>query len=416
MPDGSYAAGCDALPDLIAPEVALERLLAGTAAVPGTLAVPLAAAAGRVLAAPVHAPGDLPPFDQAAMDGYGFTASDCVLGAMADAGPRLARRIAAGAAAGPPVLPGDAVRILTGAAVPQGIVAVLMEEHARLRDGRVQARRSLEPGLNIRRRGEDVAAGQAMLEAGTRLAARHVALLAALGVAQVPVRALPRVGLLSNGTELDGRHGLWDSNRPMLAAVLAGQPATVVDLGLLPDDPAQLADALARAAPDLDLILTTGGVSGSDADHLPASLVRAGGECAVLKLAQKPGKPLAHGWLGPARCLFLPGNPMAALVGMLTLGLPLLRRLAGMPGTPPPLHLAVLASGFRRAPGRVEFLPVRRVGEAPDGRALVERTGPAGSARLLPLAQADALLRVPAAMAAVAAGSVLPVLPLDGMA
>jgi molybdopterin molybdotransferase len=412
MPDGSRVCGCDEQNGLIAPDVALRMLLDDAAPVAREAAVPGTASLGRVLARAVVAGCDLPPFDQAAMDGFGFTAGDCA----AEAPPRLGRRIAAGDAPGATVLPGEAVRILTGAAIPAGVAAVLMEEHAAVRAGRVLARRRPRPGQNIRRQGEDVAAGAAVLAPGTRLGARHVALLAALGVTQVHVRDRVRVALLSNGNELDGRQGLRDSNRPMLAAVLAGQPAEVEDLGLLPDDPARLAVALRDVAARADLILSSGGVSGSDADHLPAALAAAGGEVEVLRLAQKPGKPLAHGRLGGARCLFLPGNPVAALVGMLTLGLPLLHRLAGLPAGAPRLAPCVLAEGFARQPGRVEYVPVRAFGETEDGLLLVERTGPAGSARLLPLATADGLLRVPAALEAVPAGGRFGMLPLQGFA
>lgn len=412
MPDGSRVCGCDEQDGLTAPDVALRILLDDAAPVAREVAVPATAALGRVLARAVVAECDLPPFDQAAMDGFGFTAGDCA----AETLPRLGRRIAAGDAPGATVVPGEAVRILTGATVPAGVAAVLMEEHAAVRAGRVLARRRPQPGQNIRRRGEDVSAGAEVLAPGTRLGARHVALLAALGVTRVHVRDRVRVSLLSNGNELDGRQGLRDSNRPMLAAVLAGQPAEVEDLGLLPDDPARLAAALREAAARADLILSSGGVSGSDADHLPAALAAAGGEVEVLRLAQKPGKPLAHGRLGGARCLFLPGNPVAALVGMLTLGLPLLHRLAGLPAGAPRLVPCVLAEGFARQPGRLEYVPVRAFGETEDGLLLVERTGPAGSARLLPLATADGLLRVPAALQAVPAGARFGMLPLQGLA
>ncbi|WP_203077201.1 molybdopterin molybdotransferase MoeA [Falsiroseomonas ponticola] len=412
MPDGSRVCGCDEQDGLIAPDVALRILLDDAAPVAREATMPATAALGRVLARAVVAECDLPPFDQAAMDGFGFTAADCA----ADVPPRLGRRIAAGDAPGTEVAPGEAVRILTGAAVPAGVAAVLMEEHAAVRAGQVRARRRPRLGQNIRRRGEDVTAGTEVLAPGTRLGARHVALLAALGVPRVHVRDRVRVALLSNGNELDGRQGLRDSNRPMLRAVLAGQPAEVEDLGLLPDDPVRLAAALRETAARADLILASGGVSGSDADYLPAALAAAGGEVEVLRLAQKPGKPLAHGRLGAARCLFLPGNPVAALVGMLTLGLPLLHRLAGLHAAAPRLTPCVLAEGFARQPGRVEYVPVRTLGETEDGLLLVERTGPAGSARLLPLAAAEGLLRVPAALDSVPVGSRFGMLPLQGIA
>ncbi len=230
-----------------------------------------------------------------------------------------------------------------------------------------------------------------------------------------------RVALLSNGSELRAaaaeRGGaeaaaaaaaVQDSNRPMLLALLAGAPEIAcTDLGLLPDAPGPLAESLAAAAAAHDLILSTGGVSGSEADHMPRALRLAGGEAVTWKLALKPGKPLAHGTLGAARCLFLPGNPLAALVGMLVFGRPLLARLAGMasPAAPAAAPEAVMAEGFARAAGREEFLPARIEGHD-RGRGLprIRRCGSGGSARLLPLSRADGLLWLSAAVERVREG------------
>ena len=412
MPDGTRLRDCDDAGALVPPTDALRRLLEATIAVTREEDLPVSAALGRVLAASVVAPTCLPPFSQAAMDGFGFTSEDCT----ATQPPRLGRSIAAGDPPGPAVRAGEVVRLLTGAAIPEGVAAILMEEHAALRDEGVTALRPPRPGQHIRHRGEDIAQGAVALPVGTRLAARHIALLVALGVERVHLRARPRVALLSNGNELDGRQGLRDSNRPMLAAILAGQPAEIRDIGLLPDDLAQLAVTLRCAAEDADLILASGGISGSDADHLPGALRAAGGTVEVLHLAQKPGKPLAHGQIAGARCLFLPGNPVAALVGMLTLGLPLLHHLAGMNAQPPMLWPCRLAEDITRRPGRDEYLPVRIVGRGDDGVALVSRTGPEGSARLLPLVGADALLRVPAPIAAAPGGTGFTMLLLAGIA
>ncbi|WP_372623115.1 gephyrin-like molybdotransferase Glp [Falsiroseomonas sp.] len=406
MPDGTLLAGCDDASRLIPPEAALGRLLAQTRQLGVTEACAAQASAGRVLAADVTAPRCLPPFHHAAMDGFALTAADLAIAHP----PRVLRRITAGDPPGAALLPGEAARVLTGAALPAGAAAVVMEEHARVVDGRLWLRRKPEPGQNIRRAGEDVAEGAAVLAAGRRVVARDVALLAALGIATVQVRARPRVGVLSNGNELAG--GLvHDSNRPMLLALLRGADVELVDLGLLPDDPRHIAAALRAAAAGTDLILTTGGLSGSDADHLPAALLAAGGTVEVLRLAQKPGKPLAHGQLGAARCLLLPGNPVAALVGMLTLGLPLLARLAGAEACALPPQPVRLARDLHRTPGRVEFRPARRVGLDASGLPLVEPLGRGGSASLSPLVEADGLVRLPAEAARFEAGERLGFLP-----
>lgn len=406
MPDGTLIQSplpcCDEEPGLLPVAEARARLLRGVLPVAGDDILAPAVASGRVLAAAPRSARSLPPFDQSAMDGYALHAADLVAGAA----PRILRRVAAGDAAGPAIGPGEAVRVLTGAPVPPGAAAVVMEEHVTLRGDRVEPRRVLRPGANIRRPGEDLAAGDVLLSPGARLDARHLALLAAADIAQVAVRRRVRVALLSNGNELGA--AIPDSNRPMLAALLARPEVALTDLGILPDDPAALAAALAEAAGGHDLILASGGVSGSDADHLPAALRAAGGVVEVLKLAQKPGKPLAHGRLGGALCLFLPGNPLAALVGFLTLGRPLLARLSGSADEAGPAPLAAVAArGFARKPGREEFLPARVIGQDGFGLPLVEPTGPFGSARLVPLAAADGLLWVAAGTEQVRAGDAL---------
>ncbi|MGG5811149.1 molybdopterin molybdotransferase MoeA [Falsiroseomonas sp. CW058] len=404
MPDGTLirlGSGCDDAPGLIPPAKALRRLLAAAAPVRGTDWLPPGEALGRVLSAAPIAALDLPPFDQSAMDGYGLAAADLGPGAA----PRLTRCIAAGDPAGDPLEAGEAVRVLTGAALPAGVAAVVMEEHAARGDGRLTVRRLPAKGENIRHRGEDVARGDALVQPGTRIDARHVALLAAAGVEEVPVRRRLRVALLSNGNELGG--AVHDSNRPMLRALLAGGEVACTDLGVLPDDRAAIAAALRKAAAGHDLILASGGVSGSDADHLPGAIRDAGGRVETLKLALKPGKPLAHGRIGEALCLCLPGNPLAALVTMLLLGRPLLARLAGAAAAPAVPLAAVAGEAFHRRPGREEFLPARVAGHDGAGLPVLLREGRGGSARLSPLSRADGLLWLPAACAAVAEGDPL---------
>jgi molybdopterin molybdotransferase len=407
MPDGGSftrrdaGLSCDDMPGLLPPAAARERLLAGVEPVAGTEVLGLAEALGRSLAAAPASCLDLPPYDQSAMDGYGLCASDL---APARA-PKVIRSVRAGADPGGPLADGEAARLLTGAALPAGVAAVLMEEHADLRDGRVHPRRQLRAGDNIRRRGEDVARGEALAEPGTRLDPRHIALFAAAGVADVVVRRRVRIAVLSNGDELRGP--VNDSNRPMLRAMLARPELRCTDLGVLPDDRAAIAAVLREAARSHDLIITSGGVSGSDADHLPGAIVDAGGTVETLKLALKPGKPLAHGRIGAALCLCLPGNPLAALVSMLVFGRPLAAHLAGDTAPGGPALAAVAGEAFARKPGREEYAPARIVGYDPCGLPVLARAGSGGSARLMPLSRADGLLWLPAGCAAVAGGDPL---------
>lgn len=405
MPEAPLAACCDLEPALVPPQAALAHLLDATLPPDAVEAVPLHRAACRVLAEPIVAPAMLPTFDHAAMDGYALHAADLDAGS-----PRMIRRVAAGDEAGPAIVAGTAIRVLTGAPVPAGSAAVIMEEQVSLADGRLIFTATVREGQNIRRAGQDIERGTSLLAPGRRLGARHVALLAALGIDRVAVRPVPRIGVLSAGNELLRGH-VRDSNRPMLLALLDAAGAETQDLGIVADDVAALTDALSRAASGLDMIVSTGGIAGSDADHLADAVFRAGGSAEVMRLAQKPGKPLGHGHIGRTRCLLLPGNPVAALVGLVTLGLPMLARLAGAEPHAAMLLETTLAKPLHRKPGREEYRPAHRIGTDATGLPLVESLGEGGSASLGPLIDADGLLRLPAATARFEAGARLSFLP-----
>ncbi|MGY4799871.1 molybdopterin molybdotransferase MoeA [Teichococcus aerofrigidensis] len=268
----------------------------------------------------------------------------------------------AGAGSHPAVSIGEAVRLLTGTAVPKEVWAVAMQERCRVDPHSGVVSPTLMQGANIRRRGEDFQVNEAVLEAGTKLDPRHLALLGAAGVGTVAVRRRPRVALFSADDELlePGRShapgAIHNSNRPRLAALLQGMGAEILDLGLLPDRRSDIAEAWRRPS-GYDAIIASGGVFGREADHLLGSLRDAGGLGSWCALALKPGKPLVFGGIGMARCLFLPGNPVAALVGGILFARPLVARLAG--ATDGALHSlpAPLASGWDRKPGREEFAP-----------------------------------------------------------
>jgi molybdopterin molybdotransferase len=403
MPDGALipeatAGGCDDARGLLSPSEVRKRLLAAVRPVTDAETVPLHAALGRIVAEPPVATLDLPPFDQSAMDGYGLGRCSLRPGAM----PRVTRLVTAGAVPGAALDADEAVRVLTGSALPAGVAAVVMQEHAVASAGRVRALRAPCAGDNIRRRGEDVARGERLVEAGTCLDARHLALLAAASVAEVQALRRLRVAVVSNGNELGT--AVRDSNRPMLLALLAAPWIACTDLGVVPDDAGAIARTLASAAPTHDLILASGGVSGSEADHVPGAISQAGGVVERLKLALKPGKPLAHGRIGEAVCLCLPGNPLAALVAMLVFGRPLLARMAGTQPDEPRPSAAISGEGFDRKAGREEYLPVRVMGHDAFGVPIVERSGQGGSGRLKPLSQADGLLWLAADRASVSTG------------
>lgn len=406
--------GCDATAGLVPVAVALKRALALVVPPTGSETVPLGRATGRVTAAPVRAPAPMPPFDNAAMDGYGLDPA-----ALDGPGPwvvPVAGRALAGDAPG--ACPaGAALRILTGAAIPPGVTAVVPQEEVR-RDGdgiRITTRPAA--GAHIRRAGSDLAAGATILPPGRLIGPREAAALAGVGQATVAVRPRLRVAILSTGSELVEPGGalgpgqIWNANRALLVAALAAPWIDLTDLGALPDDPARLALGLADAAGGADLVITTGGVSVGDADHVPHLVRAAGGTIHAMKLAMKPGKPLSLGRLGRAVWLGLPGNPVAAFVTWTVLGAPLARAMAGLARIAPPEICARLAAPVAHRPGRCEYRPARRLG--PDAQACerVECVDSPGSHRIAQLAEADGLAVIPAEAGGLPAGARVTFLP-----
>lgn len=365
--------------------------------------VPLLAALGRVLARPLHAATPLPPFTNAALDGYAFRHPAT--------GPLpIAARIAAGQGAGG-LEPGTAARIFTGAALPQGADTVLMQEAARLVDGVLHVPPGLAPGANTRRAGEEMALGAEALPAGRRLRAPELGLAAALGAATLPVRPLLRVGVFSTGDELVppgqplGPTQAHDSNRFTLMALLAALPVAVTDHGILRDDAAETARALRAAAGSEELLLTSGGVSAGEADHVRAGLDRLD----VWRLAVKPGRPAAMGMVAGTPLLGLPGNPVAAVVAFLHLARPLILRLVGAEAETWPRLTALAGFHHTKRAGRREYLRV----SLRDG---IARKFPGeGSAWLTSLTQSDALAELPEAQEEVRPGDALRLLPFRGV-
>ena len=351
---------------------------------------------GRVLAASIVAPQALPPFDNSAMDGYALAGR-----LHSAAAYRLVGRAAAGEPFPAALQPGEAIRILTGAAVPHGTTAVLKQEDAEIGPSTVRCRRAPAEGANIRRAGEDVGPGEAVIQAGTRLDARHIALISALGIASVRVRRRVRVAVISTGSELTApgealaEGAMFDSNRAMILACLDRADIATSDRGIVPDHPLALADLLFTASEGADLVISSGGVSASEEDHLRAAALRAGGSFEKLHVALKPGKPLGFGRIGRAFLLGLPGNPVAALAALLLVGRPLLARLAGLAPQPANFRTAIVGFSRKADPARTEFLPVRITGEDAVGRTVVEPAGPSGAARLRPLIDADGFCVLP---------------------
>jgi molybdopterin molybdotransferase len=280
--------------------------------------VQLPIADGRVLAKDMVAPLPLPPFTNSAVDGYALRGDD-LPGTVEKAFPVI-DRIQAGVAPDRPVAPGQAIRIFTGAPLPEGVDTVYMQEDVRVDDaGRVTLPPGLKRGANVRPAGEDVAAGKVVLQAGQRMRPQDVALAAALGMTQVEVRRKIRVAIFSTGDEIvapgnaRGPAQLFDSNRFMLMAMLARLGCETTDLGILADDSGLIADVLSQAAPRHDLILASGGVSTGEADYVKAA-VESVGTLVFWRVAIKPGRPVAMGVIKGTAFIGLPGNPVASFV------------------------------------------------------------------------------------------------------
>ncbi|MFZ4407732.1 MAG: gephyrin-like molybdotransferase Glp [Paracraurococcus sp.] len=383
--------------------------------VAGEERVPLAAALGRVLARDLAAPLPLPPFHNSAVDGYAFRHAD--LAATGPTALRLAGRVAAGQAA-LPLPPGTAASIFTGAPMPPGADSVLMQEDAALAEGAVVVPPGLRPGANARPAGEDVAQGALALPAGRRLRAPEIGLAAALGLPALTVLPRIRVGVFSTGDELAspgtplGPAQTHDSNRFTLLALLARLPVEAVDLGILPDDAAATAAALRDAAGSHDLLLTSGGVSAGEEDHV-RSAIEAGGRLVFWRLAVKPGRPAALGVIGGTPVLGLPGNPVAAVVTFLHLARPMVLRLAGAAPEPLPRFHAESGFRYRKKAGRREYVRVRlRHGT---GLPVAEKFEREGAGLLTSLTESDAFVELPEEVLAVAPGDQVRILPFAAL-
>lgn len=366
----------------------------------------LAASLGGVLAKDLIAERTVPAQDNSAVDGYALHHADLVTG-----GPtRLP--VAGRAAAGRPLEgragPGCAVRIFTGAALPPGCDTVAMQEDVRIDGDHVVLPAGIARGAHRRPAGEDCRAGTLALPAGTRLGPRQVALAAACGATALVIRRPLRVALFSTGDELAAGHTV-DSNRPMLAALLGGLGVQLTDHGILRDEARAVREALAAAAEGADLIVTSGGVSVGEEDHVRAAVDKLG-SLHLWRIAMKPGRPLALGQIGEACFLGLPGNPVAAYIGFARFGLPLIHRLAG--ASPPPAHILVRAGfALQKKPGRTEFLRAA-LGSGTDGVPTAIGDPGQGSGRLGVLAAADVLVEIGPKVTQIRPGDMVPALPL----
>ncbi len=342
-------------------EEALEKLLAAARPVEEIRNVPLTAVAGRVLAVAQSSTVAVPPLDNSGMDGYAVRTADVTAPGVC---LPVSQRIPAGTV-GTTLQPGTAARIFTGAPTPAGADAVVMQERCEHGEGGVVINHVPRVGENIRRAGEDIAVGAEILKPGIKLRPQDIALAASAGLPELPVHRRVRVGVFFTGDELfqPGEPlppgGIYNSNRYALRALLEGMGCEVRDLGTVPDNLESTREALRKAAADNDLIITSGGVSVGEEDHVKPA-VEAEGQLDMWKIAIKPGKPLAFGEVrregGKAWFIGLPGNPVSAIVTFLIMVRPFVLRLQGVADVTPRGYTLRADFDWLRPDARAEFL------------------------------------------------------------
>jgi len=352
-------------------------------------------ALGRVLATPVVSPMDVPGFDNSAMDGYALCVADF------NALPEyfeVVQRIAAGHT-GVALAPNTAARIFTGAPKPQGCNAVVPQEHAETAGTQIKLLQSIEASQHIRQRGEDIAQGSVVLQAGTSLGPQHLAMIASIGVPMVDVYAPIKVGVLFTGDELTepGKPllpgAIYNSNRFAIVNLLKKIGCSVIDYGIVRDSAQETQTALQHAAKENDVIMTCGGVSVGEEDHVKAAVV-ALGKLDLWQISMKPGKPLAYGKVGKSDFIGLPGNPVSAFVTFLLMARPFLSKRMGLLDYDLKYSQALAGFDWPRPDKRREFLRVKRVTEAA-GKTVLDLWPNQGSGVMSSVAWADGLVDVP---------------------
>lgn len=401
---------------LIPLETALEKMLSGISAVTETQTLTLLQAAGRITAAAVISPIDVPGFDNSAMDGYAVRMADIESGAVLP--------IAGKAFAGQPftgIWPAEScIRIMTGAPIPPGTDAVIMQEEAEVSDKGVRFQAPVRPGQNIRRRGEDILEGAAILDAGIKLSAAELAIVASLGIKDIQVFRQLKVAVFSTGDELrlpgetlaEGQ--IYDTNRLAVHIMLSQLGCEVIDLGIIPDNEQALRTAFHQASQQADVVISSGGVSVGEADYTKQILEELG-EIGFWKLAIKPGKPFAFGRLSDSWFCGLPGNPVSAAVTFYQLVQPLLARLNGQQGQVLPARLRVrTAEKLKKSPGRLDFQRgILKTGS--HGELEVHSTGHQGSHIFSSFSQANCFIVLEQERGHVEAGEWVNVEPFNAL-
>ena len=405
-------------PDLLAPGEASRRIAAHVRPVEETGAIALIDALGRVAAHDVVSPMDVPGHTNSAMDGYA-----CAGASLAEGTSRwyqVAGTAFAGKPFAGPVGPTQAVRIMTGAVMPHGTDTVVMQEHVDIDAGRVRIPPGVKAGQHVRQAGEDIAAGAVVVPRGRRLMPAEMGLLASLGVAEIDVFRKLRVAYLSTGDEIRPPGAsfepgiVYDSNRYTMHGMLGRLGVEIIDLGIVPDRRDAVLEAFREASSRADVVLSSGGASTGEADYVREVLAELG-QVGFWRIAIRPGRPLAFGFLGDSVFFGLPGNPVAVMVTFYQFVEPAIRAASGEAcDRPRPSVEARCATPLRKKPGRVEYY--RAILERDDTGALVVRcTGKSGSGLLHTMSDANCFIVLPEDGVTVQAGAMVEVQPFFGL-
>jgi molybdopterin molybdotransferase len=405
-------------PGLIPLEHALARILAAVPLVGGYERVNIEKARGRTLAEAVTARFNVPRHTNSAVDGYALHASD-----LPSQGTR-SLKVAGKAYAGKPfqgnVGPGQCLRIMTGAMMPEGLDTVIMQERVEVQGNAVLIDSSQWPGQNVRKAGEDIMQGQTVLHPGKFLTPPDIGLIASLGLPEINVTRKLRIAVASTGDEIyglgttPGAAGLYDSNRYSLLAALDRPDIEVINLGIVEDRPEALLNAFEQGGQFADVIISTGGVSVGEADYTKAAL-KSSGQIAFWKIALKPGRPLAFGRIGNAIFFGLPGNPVSVMVTFYLLILPALEKMLGIKDKPiVPVFLARALEELRKKPGRTEvFRGI--IQQDQTGEWTVRSAGKQGSGILSSMSLANAFIVLEHERGSVNVGESVWVKPFAGL-
>ena len=377
--------------------------------------VELRSALGRILSADIIADRSVPPHDNSAVDGYAVFFEDL----NADGGTRMpvTGRVAAGHPLDRPVRRGEAVRIFTGAPMPDGMETVFMEEDCEADGNDVILPAGLKQGANRRKKGEDIEQGSVILKAGQRLRPQELGLAASVGLQELKVMGTLRVAVFSTGDEVCDpsdqapEGSIFDANRYSVMSMLEGMSCHVTDLGILPDDEEIIAVAIGGAAKDHHVIVTSGGVSAGEEDHVKGAVERHG-SVDFWRLAIKPGRPIALGRIGDAAFIGLPGNPVAAMVTFMVIARSVLLMLMGASETAAPRYAVTADFDYQKKTGRREWLRAI-LSETAGAGVSVKKFCSSGAGILTSMVAADGLVELPEDIESVAPGDVVQFLPFN---